>query len=150
MGRREELLRAEDGGWRELSGLLARLNREQMEGPGLTPEGWSVKDLIGHLACWMAEAARELERIRLGTYEPFRRDIEEVNREFYEACLEQDLPTLKVELAASRNRMLQEWQALPEITPPAEEWFEESGPRHYAEHVDELRRWVESLTATAS
>lgn len=150
MGRREELLRAEDGGWQEVSALLSRLDREQMQRPGLTPEGWSVKDLIGHLACWMAEAARELERTRLGTYEPFRRDIDELNREFYEACRDQDLPTLKVELAASRNRMLQEWQALPQITPEAEQWFEESGPAHYAEHVGELRRWVDSLTTAFS
>ncbi|MFN8234177.1 MAG: hypothetical protein U0V56_12165 [Actinomycetota bacterium] len=29
-----------------------------------------------------------------------------------------------------------------EITPDAWSWFDESGARHYAEHVGDLRRWL--------
>jgi hypothetical protein len=28
------------------------------------------------------------------------------------------------------------------LTTDADEWFEESGPRHYAEHLPELEAWI--------
>jgi hypothetical protein len=34
------------------------------------------------------------------------------------------------------------------VIPDAEEWFRESGPEHYDEHVDDLREWVDKLTST--
>jgi hypothetical protein len=52
-----------------------------------------------------------------------------------------DLKTVKAEFAASRTRMVVEFGTLPEVTPAAVEWFEESGPLHYQEHLVDLRRW---------
>src|SRR6266571_2099294 len=46
---------------------------------------------------------------------------------------------------SARIRMLTEWNALPEVTSKAEEWFAESGPDHYEEHMDRLRDWVAQL-----
>jgi hypothetical protein len=37
--------------------------------------------------------------------------------------------------------MLERFGVLDEITADADEWFEESGPLHYAEHLRELRAW---------
>jgi hypothetical protein len=39
--------------------------------------------------------------------------------------------------------MLEAFASLSALTPDAEEWFVESGPAHYAEHVRDLRRWGE-------
>jgi hypothetical protein len=39
--------------------------------------------------------------------------------------------------------MLQEWNALPELTAKAEEWFVESGAEHYGEHAPRLRDWLD-------
>lgn len=146
-GRREELVRAEGERWAEVAGLLSQLTPDQMVEPGLIPEGWSVKDLLAHLGCWAAEAARAMERIRLGTYEREDIDVDARNRELYEACRDLDLGAARAECAAARNRMLQEWFALAEITSEAEDWFSESGPRHYEEHLPDLRRWVTELTS---
>jgi hypothetical protein len=44
-----------------------------------------------------------------------------------------------------RARMRSAFEALAELTPAAVEWFEESGPLHYAEHGDDLARWTERL-----
>jgi hypothetical protein len=41
--------------------------------------------------------------------------------------------------------MLEAFGALEAPSPGAEEWFEESGPRHYAEHEPDLRAWVQRL-----
>jgi hypothetical protein len=90
----------------------------------------------------MAEAAHVLERIRLGTYEDRKLEVDAMNRWFYEICRDLDLVGVKCGLQSSRVRMLQEWYALPDITPLAEEWFRESGPEHIDEHLPDLERFV--------
>ena len=149
MSRREEHLRAEDEGWTELKSLLDALSPEQMLEPGLTPEGWSVKDLLWHLGAWSAEAGIMLERIRTGTYDGWGQaaSVDELNARFLEEGRRVDLATAKSELYAARNRALMEWAGLPKVTPEAEEWFRESGPEHYQEHLDDLRAWVGTLTS---
>jgi Mycothiol maleylpyruvate isomerase N-terminal domain len=143
MGKREELIRAEDERWLELFEILRGLPDARAHEVGVTAE-WSVKDLLAHLGCWMAEAAHVLERKRLGTFERQPLDVEARNREFYEACRDLDLPTVRAEMESARTRMLQEWGALPEIDSIAEEWFRESGPAHLEEHLPDLRRFAGS------
>jgi hypothetical protein len=38
--------------------------------------------------------------------------------------------------------MLERFGELPEVTAEADEWLDESGPRHYAEHLPALRAWL--------
>ncbi len=146
MDRRLQLVRDEDEGYEALSSLLARLRPQDLAEPGLTPE-WSVKDLLAHLGCWMAEAAHVIERIRLGTWEETRTDVDDKNREFYDACCDLDTRAVKCELWSARAMLLHAWGALPEVTPAAEEWFVESGPAHYREHLPDLERFVRSRAA---
>jgi len=141
-----QLVRDEDEGYEALSSLLARLRPQDLAEPGLTPE-WSVKDLLAHLGCWMAEAAHVIERIRLGTWEETRTDVDDKNREFYDACCDLDTRAVKCELWSARAMLLHAWGALPEVTPAAEEWFVESGPAHYREHLPDLERFVRSRAA---
>jgi Mycothiol maleylpyruvate isomerase N-terminal domain len=147
--RKRELLRLEDERWGELRAVFDRLSFDQILEPGFTPD-WTVKDLLAHLGSWMAEAVDVLEQIRFGTWGGWDRDVDEVNAEFYEAQKDVPLPVVRSELAASRTRMLQEWDALPEITSDAEEWFRESGPVHYVEHLHDLRAFVDRVSARSS
>lgn len=141
MDRREELLSEDDRAWQVFMDILERLGPDQLTAPGLT-EDWTVKDLMAHMACWMAQAAHVLERIRLGTWEKTPIDVDAMNRAFYEACKDLDLVAVKSGLQSSRVRMLQEWYELPQITPDADEWFRESGPEHIGEHLPDLERFV--------
>jgi hypothetical protein len=55
MGRRlprEELLREIERERAALDATLARLTPRQMTKPGVTPGGWSVKDILSHLVAW--------------------------------------------------------------------------------------------------
>jgi Mycothiol maleylpyruvate isomerase N-terminal domain len=139
--RKTELIREEDQAWSELHALLGRLTPEQMTRPGLTPD-WSVKDLKGHLASWWAEAKLELERMRFGTFRLERVDLDTINRQFYEANRDLDLAIIRAELHAARNKALEALWNLDEVTPHAEEWFLESGPLHYREHLPDLEGFV--------
>jgi len=155
MTSKRDLCREEDQGWAELVGLVEQLSPHEMEEPGYTAEGWSVKDMLAHLAAWMAEAGIVIEQIRWGTYRPDgipwgvyrsqRLDIDEMNRKFYEAHRDLPLSVVRAELASARNRMLADFAAIQEPSPEAKGWFEESGPAHYREHLGDLRRWVEEL-----
>ena len=149
MVRREDLLRSEDRGWNELHSLWETVSRQQMLEPGLTPDGWSVKDLLWHLGAWWAKAGVMMERIRVGTYEGAGHgsSVDELNARFLEEGRRLDLGTVTAELYAARNHALVEFAALQEVTPEAEEWFRESGSEHYDEHRDDLRALVDKLTS---
>jgi hypothetical protein len=144
MTTKRELLEAEDRGWSEMCGILGSLDPARMEQPGFTDE-WSVKDLMAHIGGWAAETVQILEQIRYGTYRPFKYNVDELNERFVDANRDQSPSTVRAEMAAARNRMLDEFNRLPELTPTAEEWFVESGPVHYDEHLPRLHEWAEEL-----
>src|SRR5436853_7455852 len=114
--RGSELIHEEDAAWTDLCALLAKLTPADMERPGLTKE-WTVKDMLGHLASWWAEAGRELERIRAGTYRLEKPDVDEMNRGFFEANSDLGLDTIRAELSASRNKALADLGKPPAATP---------------------------------
>ena len=124
-------------------GLIAQLEPADVGKPGFTTDGWSVKDLIAHIGAWLAEAGLVFEQLNNGTYAEQDYDVEEMDQRFFQANAGLPLSIVRAECAASRNRMLSEWNALTSIEPAAEEWFREAGPDHYAEHLAQLREWAE-------
>jgi hypothetical protein len=142
---KRERIEAEDRGWADLRTLVDPLTPEKLTRDGYY-EGWSVKDLLAHLGCWMADAATVLEQIRLDSFRGWDGDVEELNARWYEIWRGQDLRMVWVELHSARGRMLEEWDRLPEVTKKADEWFRESGEDHYAEHLPRLRDWAAELT----
>lgn len=144
--RKAELAKEEDHAWSEFLVVVEALTEEQILVAGYDPAGgWSVKDLIAHIGCWLAEADCMLERIREGTYRPEPLDLDAKNREFFGANHDLPLSVVRAECAASRSRALLAWDALPEVTEPAEEWFTESSTRHYTEHLPRLVAWAAEL-----
>ena len=142
---KRELAAAEDAAWAELIEIFESLPSERLEEPGYFAEGWSVKDLMAHIASWQAEAGRVLQWIRNGTYVSDPIDVDAMNRDFYERNRELSIEVVRSELWSARTRMLIEWNALPEVTTEAEEWFRESGPLHYQEHLPRLKEWAQQM-----
>jgi hypothetical protein len=144
----DELIREEDEGWAELRGSVRGLPEDLVLEDGYQPE-WSVKDLLAHLACWMAEAAQTLQQMRMGTYEDPKLDTDQVNARFYEACRDLDLHDVWAQLHSARGRMLEELDLLPEnrLDEHAISWFRDSGVEHYREHLPRLREWLDQLAA---
>ena len=147
MDRVEQFLQQEAAAWEEVSSLVARLGPEQLEETGMNDEGWSVKDLLWHYGCWSARTVREIDRIREGTYDGYHDDTEALNAEFLVEGRRCDLDTVKAEWVSARQMARHAIASLPEASREAEEWFEESGPVHYRDHLKELRPWVERLTS---
>ena len=114
-------LLAEEGRlWTELHGLIDGLPSDQVEQVGYFAEGWSAKDLIGHIGSWLAEAGVVLERIRFGTYRPEEIDIDAMNKEFFDALHDVPYPDVRAQAITARERMRRAWGSLPEHSPEAD------------------------------
>jgi hypothetical protein len=95
-----------------------------------------------HVGAWLAEAARQLERIREGTYAEPTETTQSLNDAWFALSRQLDRGIVRAELEAARVIARGSLGTLPEVTPLAREWFEESGVQHYAEHVPGLERWL--------
>ena len=142
MATKHELSEAEEAGWLAFVGALDRVAIERCEVSGFEGE-WSIKDMVGHIGAWHAEAVQVFEQIRVGTFRAEPLDLDAMNARFVEANRDQPIDVVRAESAASRTRFLQEFDRLEELTPDAEEWFVESGARHYEEHLPALLSWAD-------
>ena len=134
--------------WYVLMGLVRRLTPDECLEPGYYREpAWSVRDLMGHLGTWLAEAEVQFERINAGSYEGHDVDIDALNAQFLDAMRDQSWETVSDQAQAGRTRMLQEWTYLRVPDNEATWWLRKSGADHYDEHLDRLRAWVDELVA---
>jgi len=141
-----EDLAAEERGWYELAALVRALDPEERLIPGYyTDPDWSVRDVVGHLGTWLAEAAAQFERMRAGTYEGHDVDIDALNALFLEAMHGQPWDVAWAQANAARTMMRQAWQELGEPSEEAAWWIRKSAVAHYAEHLGRLREWVAEL-----
>jgi hypothetical protein len=147
MARREELLRAEAEGWEAFVALADAVPSDLVDLPGLNAEGWAVRDVMWHVAFWCADAARALGEIAEGRFDRVREpyadaEVNRLNDRELERSRGMRVDEVRAELHRRRAAMLERFGALADITADADEWFEESGPAHYAEHAPELEAWV--------
>lgn len=150
--RREALLQGEIEGWERLDRAVDGLTDEELARPGLTAEGWSVRDLLWHLAAWSEEAVRVLDRMRVGTWDGTDPSLEpgwtdRMNAEWFERSRRMGLDEVRSAAPVARDRMREAFEVLEAVTPDAAEWFEESGPMHYADHQPGLEAWIGQLRA---
>ena len=118
-------LDAEARGWRTLVDLVRSLTPEECVVPGYYVDpSWSVRDVMGHVGTWLAEAGVQFERIAAGTYGGHDVDIDALNASFLEAM-----------------------SALREPSEEAAWWIRKSAVDHYDEHLDRLKEWVDELTS---
>jgi len=147
MGRREELLRVEAEHWAAFEAVLDGVPPDRLETPGLNAEGWAVRDMMWHVAFWCSDAARALTDIAEGRFErahePYTPEqVNAINDRELERSRSMGASAVRDELHRARAEMLERFGELEEITADADEWFEESGPLHYAKHLRELRSWA--------
>jgi hypothetical protein len=148
MDRRDELLRREAEGWDALTNALRELDPDRLRADP-NAEGWSISDLLWHVGAWCEEAARVLGEIEAGTWpgeEPAldAGRVDRFNEEQLRRSRGMDVARAERACREGRRRMLEAFGVVGEPTPEAEEWFVESGPAHYAEHLVDLRRWAEA------
>jgi hypothetical protein len=139
---------AESRGWYEVAELVRSLTSEECLEPGYwRGPDWTVRDVVGHLGTWLAEAQVQFERINAGTYEGHDIDIDAVNAEFLAAMAGQSWEVAWLQANAGRTRMLDEWAHLRGRSDEAGWWISKVGGDHYREHLARLREWTAELIA---
>jgi FAD/FMN-containing dehydrogenase len=139
-------LEAEEQGWYEVVRLVRALDPDQRLAPGYyTEPDWSVRDVVGHLGTWLAEAAVQFERLLAGTYGGHDVDIDGLNARFLAALHDQPWDVVWTQANAARTRLRQAWEALPEPNDEAAWWIRKGAAHHYGEHLPRLREWVDEL-----
>jgi hypothetical protein len=144
----ERLSGEEAASWDAFVGEVDRVAPDRAEVPGAGADGWTLKDVLFHLAAWCDEAAGQLAAVREGRYRAPSIDADARNDEYLRAGRASDLASVRVRLERGRARMLAEWSAVGEPTGPAMEWFAESGDEHYGEHLAELRAFGAEVGST--
>jgi uncharacterized damage-inducible protein DinB len=131
---RNELTAREAEAWASFVSLLESLPADRRETPELD-DGWSVKDVLWHVAYWWDDLA---ERLTSGNYEE---DGETDARNARELERSRAMSWLDVSagLAERRERMLAAWVAEAEPAGDPQEWFESETIEHYDEHGPQLR-----------
>ncbi len=135
--------------WTEIAALCRSLSPDDRLRPGYFRDpDWSVKDMLGHLGTWMAQAEIQLLRIEVGSYVEEPVDIDGLNAQFLLAMHDQDWSTVWGQAVSARAQMLTVWGRLPERSDAADRWVRKSGAEHHAEHLPRLREWAAELTRT--
>ena len=147
MDERDEIILAEAARWQELDELLGHLPLERMEDPTLNAEGWSVKDLLWHLAYWCVDAERAFVAIRAGTFEPRNEPeatpwFDPINDAELERSRAMTLEEVRGAWLGARTAMLERFGELTEPSAQANGRLAECGPSHYADHLPELRAFL--------
>jgi hypothetical protein len=141
-------IEAEERSWYEIAALVRSLTTDERLVPGYYRDpDWSVRDLVGHLGTWLAEAATQFEQIVAGTYAGHDVDIDALNAQFLAAMVGQPWDVVWSQANAGRTVMRQAWAALPMPSEEAAWWIRKSAVDHYADHLGRFREWVDELVA---
>lgn len=142
--------------WDGLCRLIDAVPEGEMEVPGVV-EGWSMKDLLGHVAFWASKAAHDLDALTRGRPEEIEAPDDEQaldawnDREYkrrkdlpltaVRAEFEQSFAAAKRALAAVPEDVL--WQEV--MDSPQAVRFREDTYNHYHEHSAHVKAWIRQL-----
>jgi uncharacterized damage-inducible protein DinB len=139
---RPEHARREAEAWEAFRAALDRIPRERWEGSDVLP-GWSVKELLWHMAGWLQKCARNLERFAAGEErEPSTGlSVDELNDLLASEAREMSLDAIHEGLLEARDLVLERWTALPQIDDVAVQELADETYEHYDEHRADLERF---------
>jgi hypothetical protein len=146
-----EEIATERAGWYELSDLVRLLTPAECLEPGYYRDpDWTVRDVVAHVGTWLAEAHRQFECLRVGTYDGHDVDIDAVNAALLAGMDGQPWEVAWVQAQSARGKMTEGWSALREPSDEAAWWIRKAAADHYAQHLDRLRAWTADLIARRS
>ncbi len=121
--------------WHQLDAALAGLDEAAMLEPGVV-EGWSIKDLLGHVAAWEQMALRHVDQWRRGGTPGGTGDFSVDAYNAAESARRRDWPLAQVraEAAETRERLRTTLQSMAD-----DEWHAVTGE---GERRQTLGDWV--------
>ena len=136
-----------------LDALVAGLGEAQMLEPALD-DGWSVKDVLAHIAAWEQLCTSWLDAIARGETpeRPEVQDVNGTNARFHEQARATPLADVVAESARSYQSIVEAVKRLPAADLADEKHFGWPTARvvsantddHYREHIAQIEAWLQS------
>jgi DinB superfamily len=141
---KDELTAKEAEAWAGFEELLASVPEERLETPAFDG-GWSVKDVLWHVAYWWDDMTRAAQNAWADDGE----ETDDVNGR--EQAKSRVLPYVEVraELDDARARLLEIWASVGADDEEGKAFFVSETIEHYEEHVPQLRSLVEDPNVKA-
>ena len=140
---RKQLLNRLDRPWRAFTEAFTGLDESFLTAPEI--EGWSVKDLIGHISSWEGETLKALPLVLEGRRPPRYGGIDRFNAGQIERRRGRDLADVLKELADTHSRLIRYLEAAPEAAFATETRFRHrlrlDTYSHYPEHTEVILAW---------
>lgn len=135
-----DLLDRIDAGWRDLMQALDDIPDERLEEPGACGE-WSVTNLMGHIAFWDERAVGGIERTLAGLPEADV-DVQTLNEADHAERRERTLAEERSAMHQAHAEVVTRLEEIAGIDAAAlDEAISDDTYAHYAEHVEDIRRW---------
>ena len=141
---RDQLLARIETPWRAFNEALDGVTDAAMLEKGVV-EGWSLKDVIAHVATWDGEALKALPLLMQSKRPPRYGGVDNFNARQYDANARLSLPQARQALAETHQRLLALIDSVPES------WFESETRfrhrlrldtwAHYPEHTQAVLAW---------
>ncbi len=150
------VLRDLDAAWEDLGAAVDSAPEGELEQPGVV-DGWSVKDLLGHIAFWADKAARDLELLMQGGGEEIEAPggaagTDEWNDREYRKRKELPLSQVRTEWEQSYRDARAALDAAPaelleQVVKGYTTLLRFAGDTfsHYREHAAQIRAWQRQL-----
>jgi uncharacterized damage-inducible protein DinB len=139
---RTEQAKREADSWASFEAALEAIPRTSWEDEGVVP-GWSVKELLWHMAGWLQKCARRLEEMRTGEEaERTGQTVDERNDELAAQARTMTVDAVYRGLIDARALVREEWEALPDVDERAISELADETYEHYDEHREDLERFV--------
>jgi len=159
MATKAQAQRQLDEAWRSLGVTLATLREEEILEPGVVGK-WSVKDLLGHIAFWDDEVAKNMEFIAAGQVEKILRPgseeaTDQWNEREWRKRREWSLARVRDEWQESHRRVEGALALFPEDKLGLDvgehtllELFAEDTYEHYQGHGEDILAWRREVETT--
>ena len=145
---RHEIVSKVEGAWSELKRVLDRVPDDEIEVPGVVG-AWSVRDLMGHVATWDAEAHRTLRQFLIdgdASSLVAWADVDEFNARESERKSATSVAEIYRSLAQTHLELVELLSGLDEADfarNEVETRIRIDTYDHYPDHGDQIARWLE-------
>ncbi len=135
-----ELLAREARAYAAFEEAVAAVPADQREEPAL-PDGWSVKDVLWHVAYWWRDGERSFRAMRAGTYAEEDWTAEQTdatNERVLAESRSTSAADVEAGVAAAREDVLEAFASVAGVR-RADELFGSETIEHYEEHLEAVR-----------
>jgi hypothetical protein len=140
--RREGMLAAEAQAWDELGAVVASIPPDALGSAPVTPDGWTVKDTMWHVARWWEDFVDDVAGFDDPAPDPDRDstlDVDAVNRSWFEESRALPLDRVRDRWTSARAGAVAVFRSMADPSPAAEAAFVECGTTHYEKHLIDVR-----------